>query len=146
MSALIDLSERLLRASRRGKFSCAAWEFDVVLNPRQQEIPKQKIIQINHIASIHVLTQFCAFVRQLKMFQWKIGHLAAHWSIAALKFFKENLSSNFCLIAVFVKSSVRNYQKRSALRFIIPRSHVFVFFLRLADCRVYTGHLQTSEL
>ena len=53
------ISERLRRATKRGKFSRAAYrEFDFVLNLRQQEIPKQKIIKIPHIASI--FTQFCA--------------------------------------------------------------------------------------
>ena len=65
---------RLLRATNHGKFLCAAWELDVVLNSRLWKIPKQKIIQIYHIASI--FTQFWAFVRQFKMFQWtrKFGH------------------------------------------------------------------------
>jgi len=37
------ISERLRRATKRGKFSRAACrEFDFVLNLRQQEIPKQK--------------------------------------------------------------------------------------------------------
>ena len=31
------------------------------------------------------------------------GDFIVHWSIAALKFFKENLMTNFGLIAVFVK-------------------------------------------
>ena len=34
----------------RGKFLRAALEFDVVLNSRQKEILKQKVIQIYHIA------------------------------------------------------------------------------------------------
>ena len=91
---------RLRRATTHGKFSRA--ELDVVLNSRLWKIPKQKIIQINHIASI--FTQFWAFVRQFKMFQWtrKFRHFV-HWLIAVLKFFKENPSSNFGLIAVFVK-------------------------------------------
>ena len=51
------ISERLRRATKRGKFPRAACrEFDFVLNLGQQEIPKQKIIQISHIASI--FTQF----------------------------------------------------------------------------------------
>ena len=49
--------------TKRGKFSRAAWEFNVVLNPRQKDILKQKIIQIYHIASI--FTQFCTYVRPL---------------------------------------------------------------------------------
>ena len=48
--------ERFQRATKRGKFSRTAWEFDVVLNSRQQEILKQKLNQIYNIASI--FTQF----------------------------------------------------------------------------------------
>lgn len=43
---------RLRRSTKRGKFSRAAWEFAVVLNSRQYEIPGQKLIQIYHNASI----------------------------------------------------------------------------------------------
>ena len=40
------ISERLRRATKRGKFSRAAYrEFDFVLNLRQQEIPRQKNYQ-----------------------------------------------------------------------------------------------------
>ena len=69
---------RLRRATKRGKFSRSAWEFDVVLNSRQKEIPKQRIIQIFHIVSI--LTQFFAYVRQLKnvKMNMKNGHFIVH--------------------------------------------------------------------
>ena len=46
-----------------GKFSRAAWEFDIVLNSRQQEVPQQNLSQIYDIASIFI--HFCALVRQL---------------------------------------------------------------------------------
>ena len=46
-----------------GKFSRAAWEFDIVLNSRQQEVPQQNLSQIYDIASIFI--RFCAHVRQL---------------------------------------------------------------------------------
>ena len=46
--------------------------------------------------------QLCAYVRQLKNFSMDTDFIV-HWSIAALKVFKENLSTNFGLIAVFVK-------------------------------------------
>ena len=44
-------------------------------------------------------------VRQLQKFSMdtKLGYFTVHWLIAALKFFKENLSTNFGLVAVFVK-------------------------------------------
>ena len=73
----------------------------------------------------------------------------AHWSIAALKFFKGNLSWNFGLIAVFVKVALEIIQKELSIA-SYPDSHDFVLFeiaqvyLRLADCRVYKGHLQNE--
>ena len=73
-----------------------------------------------------------------------------HWSIVERKFFKENLSTNFGLIAVFVKVAFEiNYKTSSALPFC-PDLHIFVFFetaqvyLRIAGCRVYEGHLQNE--
>lgn len=59
---------RLRRSTNRGKFSRAAWEFVVVLNSRQYEIPEQKLIQIYHNGSI--FTQTCAYVGQIESFQW----------------------------------------------------------------------------
>ena len=58
-----NISERFRRAAKRGKFWRGAWEFNVVLNSRQWEIPEHKIIQIYYIVSI--FTQFCANVRHL---------------------------------------------------------------------------------
>lgn len=58
-----SIVNRLRRSTNRGKFSRAAWEFVVVLNSRQYEIPEQKLIQIYHNASI--FTQTCAYVRQI---------------------------------------------------------------------------------
>ena len=49
----------------------------------------------------------------------------AHWSIAALKFFKGNLSWNFGLIAVFVKVALEIYKKSSALR-LTPIHTIYV--------------------
>ena len=61
----------------------------------------------------------------------KFGYFTVHWSTAALKFFKENLSTNFGLIILLI--------------------HMFSWFfeiapvyLRLAGCRVYKGHLQNK--
>ena len=73
-SAIIQqkhILERFQRATKRGKFSRAAWEFDVVLNSRQQEIVlKQKLNQNYNIASI--LTQFWPTLDNLKSFQWAL--------------------------------------------------------------------------
>ena len=51
-----NISERLRRATKRGKFSqfSAYREFDFVLNLRQQEIPKQKKYQnLSHRFNIY---------------------------------------------------------------------------------------------
>ena len=61
---------------------------------------------------------------------------------------QRNLSTNFVLIAVFVKVA-SEITKRLSIAFY-PDSHVFVFFeiaqvyLRLARCREYKGHLQNE--
>ena len=66
--------------------------------------------------------------------------------IAALKFFKENLSTNFGLIAVFLKVAFEITKR--AQHYVLPRFTCFRVFrnrevyLRLAGCRVYEGHLQ----
>ena len=62
--------ERFQRATKRGNFSRTAWEFDVVLNSRQQEILKQKLNQIYNIASI--FTQFWPTLDNLKSLQWTL--------------------------------------------------------------------------
>ena len=89
------IANRSRRATKRGKISRASWEFDVVLNSRQKEIPELKLWQMYDIASI--FTQFPATLEQLKKFSvdTKFGNFIVHQSIAALKFFKENLSRNF---------------------------------------------------
>lgn len=61
------ISEGFQRATKYGKFSRAAWGFDVVLNMRQQEVPEQKLSQIYDIALIY-FTHFCTHVRQLQKF------------------------------------------------------------------------------
>ena len=38
------------KATKRGKFSRAAFELDVVLNSRQKEVPEQNLSQIYDIA------------------------------------------------------------------------------------------------
>ena len=129
------IANRLRRASKRGKLSRAAQVFDVVLNSRQQEIPEQKLSQIYDIASI--FTQFCADVRQLQKFSMdtKFKDLIVHRSIAALKFFKENLSTNFGLIAVFVKVALEITKRVQHCVLLIPcvfmvfrnRASVFAF-------------------
>ena len=81
------------------KLSRASWEFDFVLNSEQQEIPEQRNTQIYDIASI--FTHFCARVRQLLKFSID----TKFWDLIenVLKMFLKSLSTNFVLIAVFVK-------------------------------------------
>ena len=98
------------RATKCGKFSLAAWQFDVVLNSRHLlEVPEQKLSQIYDIASI--FTHFCAHVRQLQKcsIDKKFGDLIVHWSINVQKKFFKNLSTNFVLIAVSVKVALTQY-------------------------------------
>ena len=135
------IANRLRRPRKRGKLSRAALVFDAVLNSRQYEIPAQNLSQIYDITSI--FTQFCADVRQLKkFFSWfsmdtTFKDLIVHWSIAALKFFKENLSTNFGLIAVFVRVPLEITKRVQHCVRLIPcvfmvfrnRSSVFAFSL-----------------
>ena len=114
---------RLRKATKRGKFSRAAWEFDVVLDSRQKEIPKQKIIQIYHSASI--FSQFCAYLRQL----------------SAMTARKENQSSNFRLIAVFVKVALEITKR--AQHHVLPR---LACFHVLRNYKVHKGHLNTEQV
>ena len=45
----------------------------------------------------------------------KFGDFKEHWSIAALNFLKENLSTNFGLLAVFVKVALEITSQQNAL-------------------------------
>ena len=132
--------ERLLRATKRGKFSRAAWEFDVVLNSRQQEIPKQKVIQIYHIASR--LTQFCAYVRQLKMFQWtrKWGILQYTDQLHITEIVQRKAIVKLWFNCCLRESSLKNYKKSSIHMF----SLIAQVYLRLADCRVCKRNWQNG--
>ena len=78
----------------------------------------------------------------------KFGDFVLHWTIAALKFFKENLLTNFGLIAVFSKIVLESPKKAQHCVWLI---HVFSCsfeisqgYLRLARCRVSKGHLQNE--
>ena len=77
----------------------------------------------------------------------KLADFLEHLSILALKFFKENLSKNSGLIAVFVKVAFKITMLSIAFYLDL---HVCGFFeiaqvyLRLAGCRVYQGHLQNE--
>ena len=78
----------------------------------------------------------------------KFGDFILHWTIAALKFFKENLLTNFGLIEVFVKVVLESTKKAQHCVWLI---HMFSYFfeisqgyLRLVSCRVSKGHLQNE--
>ena len=57
------------------------------------------------MTSLQYLLNFGPTLDDFKSFQWtrNSGIFLVQWSIAALKFFKENVSTNFDYIAFFVK-------------------------------------------
>ena len=78
----------------------------------------------------------------------KFEDFILHWTIAALKFFKENLLRNFGLIAVFSKIVLESTKKAQHCVWLI---HMFSCsfeisqgYLRLARCRVSKGYLQNE--
>ena len=103
---------------------------------------KSQLSQIYDIASI--FPRFCAHVRQLKKFSMdtKFGNFIVHWSTATLKFLTENLTTNFGLIAVFVKVALESTKKAQHCVLLINMFSCFFFKSRIAGCRVYKGHLQ----
>ena len=69
-------------------------------------------------------------IYKLKSFQIKIEMnfrgFIEHWSIVALKFFKENVLVNFGVMVVFVKVKPLKLQKEPSIPFY-PDLHVFLF-------------------
>ena len=79
----------------------------------------------------------------------KFKDLIVHRSIAALEFFKENLSTNFGLIAVFVKVALEITKRvQHCVRLIPCVFMVFrgarVYLPLAAGCRVHKGHFQNE--
>ena len=78
----------------------------------------------------------------------KFRYFTVRWSIAALNFFKENLSTNFGLIAVFVKVALEITKRAQHCVLLIRMFSCFFeiapVYLRLAGCRLYKGHLQNE--
>ena len=80
----------------------------------------------------------------------KCGGFIEHWSIVALKIFKENVSTNFGLIAVFVKVAFEITKR--AQHCVLPWFTCFHVFrnraslLVIASCRVSKGDLQNEWL
>ena len=78
----------------------------------------------------------------------KCGGFIEHWSIVALKIFKENVSTNFGLIAVFVKVAFEITKR--AQHCVLPWFTCFHVFrnraslLVIASCRVSKGDLQNE--
>ena len=92
-------------------------------------------------------------VRQLQKFSMdtKFGYFTVSWLIAALKFFEENLSTNFGLVVVFVKVALEITKRAQHCVLLIDMFSYFRYFfeialvyLRLAGCRAYKGHLQNE--
>ena len=91
-------------------------------------------------------------VRQVKKFSMdtNFGHFIVHWSIAALKVFKQNQSTNFGLIAVFVKVASEITKKKLSIAFDwftcfhdFSKSRKSTLF---AGCRVYKAYLQNERV
>ena len=99
-----------------------------------------------------MFTQFCVCVSQVKTFSvdTKFGDFIVHWSIAALKVFKENLSTNFSLIAVFVKVALEITKRAQHCVWLIHMFSRFFeiaqVFSRFAGWRVYKAHLQNERV
>ena len=68
--------------------------------------------------------------------------------MAALKVLKENLSTNFGLIAFFVKLASEITRRAQHCILLIHTFSCFFeigqVYLRFAGCRVYKGHLQNE--
>ena len=98
------------------------------------------------MTSLQYSLNFAPTLDNLKSYQWTRNSIAG---IAALKFFEESLSTNFGLIAVFVKVALEITKKLSIAFYWFTCFHVFFFeiedvYLRSAGCRVYKGHLQNE--
>ena len=91
--------------------------------------------------------QLCAYVRQLKNFSMDTDCIV-HWSIASLKVFKENLSTNFGLIAVFVKGTLEITKRAQHCVWLIHMLSWLIeiaqVYLRLVGCRMHKGHVQNE--
>ena len=91
--------------------------------------------------------QLCAYVRQLKNFSMDTDFIV-HWSIASLKVFKENLSTNFGLIAVFVKGTLEITKRAQHCVWLIHMLSWLIeiaqVYLRLVGCRMHKGHVQNE--
>ena len=91
--------------------------------------------------------QLCACVRQLKSFSVDTDFIV-HWSIAALKVFKENVSTNFGLIAVFVKVALEITKRAQHCVWLIHMLSWLIeiaqVYLRLVGCRMHKGHVQNE--
>ena len=78
----------------------------------------------------------------------KFRDFIVHWSVPALKFFKENISKNFGLIAVLVKVALEITKRVQHYVWLIHRFSWFFeiaqVYLPLTGCRVHKGHLQNE--
>ena len=85
--------------------------------------------------------QRCAYVRQLKNFSMDTDFIV-HWSIAALKVFKENLSTNFVKVALEITKRTQHcVWLIHMLSWLIEIGQVY---LRLVGCRMHKGHVQNE--
>ena len=91
--------------------------------------------------------QLCAYVRQLKNFSMDTDFIV-QWSIAALIVFKENRTTNFGLIAVFVKGTLEITKRAQHCVWLIHMLSWLIeiaqVYLRLVGCSMHKGHVQNE--
>ena len=90
-TTLSRFGKPLRRGTKRGKFSRAAWEFEVVLNSRQREIAKQKLSK--SITFLQYLLNFAPTLGNLKCFNREENRSCLDKQVLIILVNKE---ANFC--------------------------------------------------
>ena len=90
-TTLSRFGKPLRRGTKRGKFSRAAWEFEVVLNSRQREIAKQKWSK--SITFLQYLLNFAPTLGNLKCFNREENRSCLDKQVLIILVNKE---ANFC--------------------------------------------------
>ena len=85
------------------------WGISIGFRACRQNIAGNQKIIMQHARIYRAWLLAEIFPKYVNAVEWektikrKFGDFIVHWSITALKFFKENLTTNFGPIAVFVK-------------------------------------------
>ena len=132
-------------ATKRGKFSRAAWGFDVVLNSTQQKVPDQKLSQIYDIASIFksLLRPCQTTLEVFNLHEIRGFNSTVKINQCTKKVFKKSIDE-FCFNRCFRESSLRNYKKSSALRFTLIHTFSCVSKSRKSTCVQWLLRLQNE--